>query len=86
MNAEISIATDVTGGEFWMGDPVVKPPTFFLTADGCPMTVLLETSMVRPRSDVVRRDIRLSSAHPIAVGSDIGIGKWGYFGSLLLDH
>ncbi len=58
-------------------------PLFFLTGDGFPMTVRLETSMVCPRSDVVRRDIRLSSAHPMAVGSDVRVGRFGWVSYIL---
>jgi hypothetical protein len=70
----LSIATAVTDVEILMGDHVVRWYPFFFKPL---MTVLLETSRVRPRSDGVRRDIRLSSAHPIAVGSDVRVGRFG---------
>jgi hypothetical protein len=47
------------------------------------MTVRFETSMVRPRSDVVRRDIRLSGVHPMAVGSDVRVGRFGWVSYIL---
>ena len=42
-----------------------------------------ETSMVRPRSDIVRRDIRLSGVHPMAVGSDVRVGRFGWVSYIL---
>nr|CAH0103861.1 unnamed protein product [Daphnia galeata] len=48
-----------------------------------PMTVRLETSMVRHQSDVVRRDIRMSSGHPTAVGSDVRVGRVGWVTDIL---
>jgi hypothetical protein len=48
-----------------------------------PMTVRLETSMVRHQSDVVRRDIRMSSGHPMAVGSDVRVGRVGWVTDIL---
>ena len=41
------------------------------------MTVRLETSMVRHQSDVVRRDIRMSS------GSDVRVGRVGWVTDIL---
>ena len=74
---ELSVAAVVSDVGFGMGDPAL----FFLT--GCPMTVRFETSMVRPRSDVVRRDIRLSGVHPMAVGSDVRVGRFGWVSYIL---
>jgi hypothetical protein len=47
------------------------------------MTVWMETSMVRHQSDVVRRDIRMSSGHPMAVGSEFRVGRVGWVTDIL---
>ena len=39
--------------------------------------------MVRHQSDVVRRDIRMSSGHPMAVGSDVRVGRVGWMTDIL---
>ena len=39
--------------------------------------------MVRHQSDVVRRDIRMSSGHPMAVGSDVRVGRVGWVTDIL---
>ncbi|KAK4006851.1 hypothetical protein OUZ56_012007 [Daphnia magna] len=41
------------------------------------------TSKGCPNSDVVRRDIRMSSAHPMAVGSDVRVGRVGWVTDIL---
>ena len=39
--------------------------------------------MVRHQSDVVRRDIRMSSGHPMAVGSEVRVGRVGWVTDIL---
>jgi hypothetical protein len=39
--------------------------------------------MVRHQSDVVRRDIRMSSGHPMAVGSEFRVGRVGWVTDIL---
>jgi hypothetical protein len=67
-----------------MGGPVASRSPFFsqlVMVD--PMTVRLETSMVRHQSDVVRRDIMMYSGHPMAVGSEVRVERVGWVTDIL---
>ena len=56
---------------------------YWLSMFGCPIDKFFMMSKECPNSDVVRRDIRLSSAHPMAVGSDVRVGRVGLVTDIL---